>query len=137
MGKSTKIKITNFTKKSTFFFHIENFLSFIYKEKNKNYIKPNQEELDSIKNLIEESALKNAENNINSKKRIYVIPKFLNALNNFEKSENKKTQFKIQVGEIIKILKNNGIKINLKKLQYKYKEICNHTYSLMTFSRIL
>ena len=52
MVKKLKKTIMNFNKKSNFFFHIENFLNFIPKTKNKNYLKPSDKEIDELKNLI-------------------------------------------------------------------------------------
>lgn len=112
-------------------------MSFIYKEKNQNYLRPRLEELNSITNLIKENTSTIKENNEGNNKSIKIIPEFFTALKKFEKTEKKETLYKIQVEEVINILKNNCIKINLINIQQKYNEIFHHKYSLMTFSRIL
>lgn len=70
-------------------------------------------------------------------KKINIVPKFKSALDNFSKVGSIKTLFKEKTEKVIKILKNDGAKINLKNIQQKYEEIFDRKYSLMTFSRIM
>ena len=136
MTKS-KLKITNFQKKDSFFFHIENFLAFIQKERNQNYLKPDSKEINIMESLIKEKNNEIDENSKNKGKAIKIMPHYLLALERYEKSESKITKYKTQLKEIIEILKNNNIKINLANVQRKYYDIYKKKYSLMTFSRIL
>ena len=124
MTKS-KLKITNFQKKDSFFFHIENFLAFIKKERNQNYLKPNSEEIKTMESLIKEINNKIDESSKNKGKTIKILPHYSLALERYEKTESKITKYKSQLKEIIEILKNNNIKINLaqRKCYDIYKKI--------------
>ena len=122
MTKS-KLKITNFQKKDSFFFHIENFLAFIQKERNQNYLKPDSKEINIMESLIKEKNNEIDENSKNKGKAIKIMPHYLLALERYEKSESKITKYKTQLKEIIEILKNNNIKINLANVQRKYYDI--------------
>ena len=55
----------------------------------------------------------------------------------FQNLKLKKLYLKLKTKQVIKILKGTRIKINLKNIKQKYREIFNHHYSLMTFSHIL
>lgn len=54
MVKKSKTTITNFKKNDSFFFNIKNFLAYIYEVKNKNILKPIENEIKSMENKITE-----------------------------------------------------------------------------------
>ena len=130
-------KITNFKKKSFFFFHIENFWNFIKKDKNKNTLKPNEKEKEALKILIEnyEGLLKL--NNNEKDNTILIKTNFYEKLKSFEPIKKIKSKLGVKVENIINLINQENIKINLKNIQIKFQEIYSKKYSLMTFSHVL
>lgn len=137
MVKKIKTEITNFKKNSVFFFHIENFLKYINKDKNKNYLRTNEKERQTLQKLIEKYKGIQNENIQEKAKVIKIKTNFFEEFKKFESIGKIKSEFGNKVEKIITLLNQESIKINLINTQTKYHEIYNKKYSLMTFSRIL
>lgn len=132
-----KLRVTSFRHDSTFFFHIPKYRFFIDCDSSKKVLLANDDDISAIQLEILKYEKIIKTNDSSENKTIEILPEYAKSLINCFKPVNEiKTNYSIQIIEIIKELKKK-INMSLKNIKKLYVIKYNCQISLQTISRVL
>ena len=133
--KNPNFNISNFENKHIFFFDITKYIGLLFKIFDMNELKLDEEQIELL--LTDIKNCKTQDKELLNPIQIKILPLFFDTLNNIQYPDLKKTQYAINISNIMmKIKKNNGLP-TLKKISKEYEEKYNKSISISTVSRVL
>lgn len=133
--KKLTFNVSNFNKKDMFFYDVTKYLRLIFKIFDMDELKLDEEQMELL--LLEIKKCSNNEGEESNKKSINILPIFYETLANIKYPDLKKTQYAININNIIKIIKENNETPNLKRISITYQKIYNKPISISTIDRVL